>query len=182
MTTTLARMPARHWRTLNWLRDCAIVDRICQLAAAVNEQGATADDLIYLEGRHLIQVRLDEIPISFAEQFGGGIAPLTAMLATTVRLTPRGINLVLDDPNNLVVRTLARERRGRQIRHVKHEAQVEDATLKDMDDAELIESIDPTVALRSFRKLPGDLKIRLTGKGRRYCAAGPPPWTRPRQP
>lgn len=172
--TTLTRTPARHWRLLNWLRDCAIVDRPCRVATAVNEQGATGQDLIDLEDRGLIAVYLGDIQISFAEQFGAGRAPITAMLATTMRLTRAGVDLVLDDPNNLVIRTLYRRhsmRFARQIRHVRHEAQVDDDTLKEMDTAGLIQAVGTEVRLSVFRRLPGDLQIRLTHKGRRYAAA-----------
>jgi hypothetical protein len=171
--TTLTQMPARHWRLLNWLFDCVMARQPCRVATAINEQGATTDDLIRLEQHGLIRVLLGATTISYAEQFGGA-APASAMLHTTMRLTRFGTDLVHDNRYNRVVRSLYWLEACRQIWYVEQEAGVDDAILKEMDDVGLIESVDPRVPLTGFRKLPGELKIRLTLKGRRYAARGAP--------
>jgi hypothetical protein len=166
---TATKLTAAQWRVLNWLQDSRVVDRTCNIAEAINQQHVTCEDLVYLEDRRLIEVRLGTLVISFADQYSGRAGVLNATSQTTVRLTRAGVNRVLDDPTNLVIRNLAPHSRGRAIQHVKSETGVTTETLIEMDQAGLIESMEPVIPLADFRKLPGYLKIRLTQKGRAYA-------------
>jgi hypothetical protein len=172
--TSLTRRPARHWRVLNWLFECVMAGQPSPVATAIAEQAVTPPDLVHLEQSRLIQVRLGQTTISFAEQFGDRITPTAAMMQTTVRLTRIGSDLLHYNDHNKVIRSMYWLKPCRDIWSVKHEIQVDDATLKELDDSRLIESVDPRVPLRGFRKLPDELKIRLTQKGRGYAPRGTP--------
>jgi hypothetical protein len=179
MLTDTKLSPAQ-WRVLNWIRDCNILTtRPCRVSDAVNKQHATAEDLIYLEERGLVEVFFGiSDKISFADLVRDAKSLVTVFTQTTLRLTVGGVRRVLDDPTNLVIRTLTWEQRGRRVEYVKHEAQANDATIFEMEESGLIETTDPKVRLADFRTLkglPGEGKIRLTRKGRTYCTQGTPP-------
>lgn len=173
---TATKLTATQWRVLNGLQDRRAPGQACSIADAINHYGASCDDVVYLEEQRLVEVRIGDLVISFADQYSGRAGRLDATSKTTMRLTSAGTRRVLDDPTNRVIRALAGGSQGRRVDHVRRETRVGDAILLQMEDAGLIETGHHLVRLADFRNLrgiPGDGKIRLTRKGRAYYTQDP---------
>jgi hypothetical protein len=78
------------------------------------------------------------------------------------------VRFVRTDSRNAVLVAVGPGQRGRPIREVRADTQVDDDLLKAMDEAGLIQSYTD---LGMFRRLPDHARIRLTERGREYLPA-----------
>lgn len=166
-----ARYRPAQWRVLNLLRNRMIHGKTTTLSEACNIQGCSLPDLCVLDEAGLLSAALSETPIKLAH-----VNPTRAGLPISLHLTPRGRHFVLTDPRNVLLLTLEDYGRGgRQVRHVRGEAQVDDAQLIDMAQQGWIGGFDRQtgdVPLNAFRRLPDELMIRLTAKAELFLPGG----------
>lgn len=164
-TITMTNLSPAKWRTLNALFLWGFpggnelgVDRLIQ------DQDVTRDVLIDLEKRVMIVAQvwgdLGGMLVDICDLTPQGIQ------RATVRLTTAGRRKVVTSPANNVICMLAgRSDSTATAKAVRTEGDVDDETLRGMEQEGLIEGNLP---LSSFRKIPPTLQIKVTRKGRQY--------------
>lgn len=168
MNTTL-KPP--QWRILNLLDFDRDVNRRWPAGTVLTGQGATRDDLGTLEAAALVECDVAGTPIILTVHLGAGrITP-----AIGVRITLKGHQFAVDHPHNRVIYMLARYAGAKAaVQAVRPMADVDDTILRAMEAKGLVVAHGQTgdlVAMDTFRRLPPDLMIHLTKRGRTWLPA-----------
>lgn len=158
---------AEQWRLLNALEFAeggdSDADRLLRY------QEASMDDLVSLNHLGLIHAAVAGIPVVLGEHIAG-----TSLFAIGIMITPDGRRLVNFDARNKVLRVftiLSPSRGGIPTKSVQVMAGVDQALIVAMSDDGLIEGVGANhepIALKTFRKLPAMLRLRLTSRGWDY--------------
>lgn len=165
---TLTLRPASHWRVLLRLFNLGFgrTGVITRAGRLMHEQDATWENLCDLWRSGLItsEFASTQQPVDLPD-----VNPdSSALVAIAVRLTSAGKNLLVGNRPSNVIAILAQNRPPHptcKVKNVRTSARCDDFTLIAMDDRGLISG---DISLASFKRIPDDLMLRITPKGRRY--------------
>ena len=165
-TMTRINRPGQ-WRLLNALEFAEGGESYA--ARLLDTQDGSMDDLVSLNHLGLIHADVAGIAVVLGEHITG-----SALIAVNLAITPDGQRLINHDPRNKVMRVftiLTPSRGGIPARSVQVMANVEQSVIVAMSEDGLIEGVGANhepIALKTFRKLPAMLRLRLTSRGWDY--------------
>jgi hypothetical protein len=156
--------PAK-WRVLNALFYAGTGGISLRILA--NVQQIAWDRLIELNNADLVAAALGSVSVAI-QDLAGSRDSIRAT-ATRVRLTPTGNRKVVDNQANQVIAVLgSKSYLTARVRDLKGEGMADDDLLRRMSAAELLVAVIASAPLDVFKRLPDDLLIRLTIKGRQF--------------
>jgi hypothetical protein len=142
------------------------------LRALRRDQQVDNDALIEMEAVSLLRVDLGREHVELRDLSGALNAPATADVR--VRRTPKGVARAVHNSANQVICVLGwKSHWTAPVSTLKGDAEADDDLLRRMAAAGLIE-VDPAslASFEAFTRLPRDLRIRLSTKGRLYFPFG----------
>ncbi|WP_033339152.1 hypothetical protein [Catenuloplanes japonicus] len=178
MAESFFATPRQLWRALNWMRDMDLAGQHCRVVTILNEcQPLDFDDLAALEDRGWVRYWLPtaagDMPFLWSDLIHR--APVRVTSFGVIHMTPAGMTRVTE-PWNKVLRLLHEHGRRSstlaQARKVKQIAGVNDKTLIEMAECDLITADTESIPLAAFRKLPAQLPLRLGPKAHWYLREG----------
>jgi hypothetical protein len=168
-TATMTNMSPAKWRVLNrlfFLGFSGAADARGRRAGQImRDQDVSLETLRHLEADVLIVAHIGDLPIDLVDlDPRGGLIWGNVIL----RLTSAGNRKVTDTPANNVISMLAQApRHTAKARNLRVEGEVDDETLKAMEQEGLIEG-GLHLPVEGFRRIPDGLLIKLTRKGQQY--------------
>ncbi len=165
--TAVTTLRPRHWRALNHLHSTRSDPLAPHAQELMSEQSVSLDDLVALERAGYLDAAIADTPLELTN-----VKDQKLLGQVELHLTKAGSKVVTGTPSNRVVVALVWVARRAAVRYVRARAAVRDDTLKQMEAAGLITADfaagSQPVHLEQLRRIPDQVFLTLTRKGRSY--------------